>query len=183
MNGISIWFIGDRETKLLYINSSKTKDLHENLARVIGGDGASRIAGESVYRVLDGINRLMLTNLGLSSTLGRNIRYTMFVGSDITTQLSSAAYRTKRKSNLFGLGYSGDGKVSVGCSARGKIWSMQSAGDFSEWLEWCRLIGSKLIDDSIGTDSFVQNLIKQEVITERPEKPPIAVHWPESLIG
>ena len=172
----------DRETKLLYINSSKTKDLHENLARAIGGDGASRIAGESVYRVLDGINRLMLTNLGLSSTLGRNIRYTMFVGSDITTQLSGAAYRTKRKSNLFGLGYSGDGKVSVGCSARGKIWSMQSAGDFSEWLEWCRLMGSKLIDDSIGTDSFVQNLIKQEVITERPEKPPIAVQWPESLL-
>ena len=172
----------DRETSLLYINSSKTKELHEKLAKAIGGDGASRIAGESVYRVLDGINRLMLMNLGLSSTLGRYIRYTMFVGSGVTMQLADASYTTKRKSNLFGLGYSGDGKVSVGCSAKGKIWSLQSAGDFSEWLEWCRLMGSKLIDDSISTDSFIQNLIRQEVITERPDKPPVAVHWPESLL-
>ena len=172
----------DRNTSLLYINSTKRKDLHERLAKVIGGDNTSRIVGEKMYRVLDGINRLMLKNLGLSSTLGRYIRYTMFVGSDITTQLNAASYGIKRKSNLFGLGYSGDGKVTVGCSAKGKIWSMQSAGDFSEWLEWCRLVGSKLINESITTDSFIQNLIKQEMITVRPEKPPIAVHWPESLL-
>ena len=172
----------DRETNLLYINSSKTKDLHEKLAHALAGNTASRIIGESVYRVLDGINRLMLMNLGLSSTLGRYIRFTMFVGSDITQQLEDAAYTTKRKSNLFGLGYSGEGKVNVGCSAKGKIWSMRSAGDFSEWLEWCRLVGSKLTDDSIETDSFVRNLVKQELVTERPAKPPIAVHWPESLL-
>ena len=172
----------DQGTKLLYINSSQTKELHEKLAKAIGGADVSRIYGDDVYRVLDGINRLMLMNLGLSSTLGRHIRYTMFVGSDVTMQLDDATYRTKRKSNLFGLGYSGDGKVSVGCSAKGKIWSMQLAGDFSEWLEWCRLVGSKLIDNSIGTDSFIQNLLRKEVVTERPEKPPVAVHWPESLL-
>ena len=172
----------DQETKLLYINSSKAKELHEKLAKAIGGDDKSRIVNESVYRVLDGINRLVLMNLGLSSPLGRRIRYTMFVGSDITAQLSDVSYRAKRKSNLFGLGYNGEGKVSVGCSAKGKIWSMQSAGDFSEWLEWCRLVGSKLTDDSITTDSFIKNLIKQEVITERPKKPPVAIHWPESLL-
>ena len=172
----------DRDTNLLYINSTKKNDLHEKLAKAICGDSASRIHGEHMYRVLDGINRLMLANLGLSSPLGRYIRYTMFVGSDITKQLNDASYSMKRKSNLFGLGYRGDGKVTIGCSAKGKLWSMQSAGDFSEWLDWCRLMGSKLIDESITTDSFIQNLIKQEMITERPEKPPIAVHWPESLL-
>ena len=172
----------DKGSNLLYINSSKSKDLHEKLAKAICGDTASRIVGESVYRVLDGINRLMLMNLGLSSTLGRNIRYTMFVGSDITAQLDDAVYTTKRKSNLFGLGYSGEGKVSVGCSAKGKIWSMQSAGDFSEWINWCRTLGSKLNDNTITTDRFIRNLIKQKVISERPRKTPIAIHWPESLL-
>ena len=172
----------EQEGNLLYINSSKTKDLHDKLAKAVCGDEASRIVGENVYRVLDGINRLMLMNLGLSSTLGRNIRYTMFVGSDITTQLDDAAFRTKRKSNLFGIGYRGEGKVLVGCSAKGKIWSTQSAGDFSEWLEWCHLVGSKLVDESIATDSFIRNLVKQELITKRPDKPPISVHWPESLL-
>ena len=172
----------DQNTSLLYINSTKKNDLHEKLAKAICGDSVSRIFGEQMYRVLDGINRLMLANLGLSSTLGRYIRYTMFVGSDITKQLNDTSYKMKRKSNLFGLGYSGDGKVTVGCSAKGKIWSMQSAGDFSEWLDWCRLVGSKLIDESIETDSFIKSLIKPEMITECPAKPPIAVHWPELLL-
>lgn len=172
----------EKDTNLLYINSSKTGELHEKLAIAIGGDNASRIVGERVYRVLDGINRLVLMNLGLSSTLGRHIRYSMFVGSDITAQLEDAAYGTKRKSNLFGLGYTGEGKLSIGCSAKGKIWSMQSAADFSEWIEWCRFAGSKMIDDSIETDGFIRNLVKQEIVTERPEKPPIVIHWSESLL-
>ncbi len=172
----------DRNTNLLYINSSKTKDLHEKLATAVCGNDSSRVFGEPVYRVLNGINRLMLMNLGLSSTFGRYIRYTMFAGSDITAQLQDTSYAMKRKSNLFGRGYDGEGKVSVGCSAKGKVWSMKSTGDFSEWLEWCHSVGSKLTDESISTDNFVKNLIKQRVITERPEKPPVAIHWPESFL-
>ena len=172
----------DRDTNLLYINSSKTKDLHEKLAVVVGGSGTTRISGESVYRVLDGINRLMLTNLGLSSTFGRRIRYTMFAGSDITPQLDDATTATKRKSNLFGLGYDSKGKVSIGCSAKGKIWSMQVTGDFNKWIEWCHLAGSKLLDKSISTDNIIRNLVKSKTITSRPEKPPVAIHWPEILL-
>lgn len=172
----------DQDTKLLYINSSKTKELHERLAVVVGGDGTTRISGESVYRVLDDINRLMLTNLGLSSTFGRRIRYTMFAGSDITPQLDDATTATKRKSNLFGLGYNSKGKVSIGCSAKGKIWSMQTTGDFSEWIEWCHLVGSKLLDESISTDNIIRNLVRPKTITSRPKKPPVAIHWPEILL-
>jgi superfamily II DNA or RNA helicase len=173
----------DSETKLLYINSSKSKELHERLAQSVCGEQVSRIMGEHVYRVLDGMSRLMLMNLGLSSTLGRQVRYTMFVGSDITSQISDQQFSTKRKSNIFGVGYEGDGKVNIGCSAKGKFWSMQSATDFSEWLEWCRSIGKKITDNSIKTDSFVRNLVKQTQISERPKnKPVLAVHWPESFL-
>ncbi|MEQ1934857.1 MAG: DEAD/DEAH box helicase family protein, partial [Fimbriimonadaceae bacterium] len=87
----------DRERNLLFINSSKPKDSHEPLAKALCGDTATRVVGETIYRVLDGINRLVLMNLGLSSPIGRHIRYTMFVGSDITAQLEDAAFRMKRK--------------------------------------------------------------------------------------
>ena len=173
----------DSETKLLYINSSKSKELHEKLANSVCGEQVARIMGEPVYRVLDGMNRLMLMNLGLSSTLGRQVRYTMFVGSDITSQISDQQFSTKRKSNIFGIGFKGEGKENIGCSAKGKFWSMQSATDFSEWLEWCRAIGQKITDNSIKTDSFVRNLVKQTQIGERPkDKPVLAVHWPESFL-
>lgn len=173
----------DASTKLLYINSSKTKELHETLAKAVGGNNASRITGEHVYRVLHGINRLLLMNLGLSSLLGRNIRYTMFVGSDITAQIADAQFTSKRKSNLFGIGFTGDGKCTIGCSAKGKFWSMQSAADFNDWLQWCHGIGSKVTDNTIGTDEFIRNLVKQKPISERPpDKPVLAIHWPESFL-
>ena len=171
----------DPETQLLYINSSKTKDLHEPLANAVGGT-AQRIRGERVYRVLHGINRLMLTNLGLSSALGRRLRYTMFIGTDITSQIEEGAFRTKRKSNLFGLGYDGSGKVTIGCSAKGKIWSYRSAGDFSEWMDWSHSVGAKLADGNIATDDFVANLVLPKVVTERPDKTAVSIHWPDSLL-
>lgn len=173
----------ESETKLLYINSTKSKDLHEKLAKAVCGEKANRVLGEPVYRVLNGFHRLMLSNLGLSSLLGRHVRYTMFVGSDITTQISDGQLSGKRKSNLFGVGYQGDGKRTIGCSAKGKFWAMQSAADFSEWLEWSHEIGRKVIDDTIPTDAFIRNLVKQEQISERPaDKPALSVHWPESFL-
>ena len=173
----------DSEAKLLYVNSSKSKELHEKLAKAICGDNATRIVGEPVYRALHGIHRLMLMNLGLSSLLGRHVRYTMFVGTDITTQISDAQFTAKRKSNLFGIGYDGTGKLTVGCSAKGKFWSMRSAADFSEWIEWCHSIGSKIINEDIETDEFIRNLVKQRQINERPsDKPVLAVHWPETFL-
>jgi len=173
----------DSETKLLYVNSSKSKDLHERLAKAVCGESISRFVGEPVYRVLEGFKRLMLSNLGLSSLLGRHVRYTMFVGSDITAQISDGQLAAKRKSNLFGIGFSGDGKRTIGCSAKGKFWSMQSAADFSEWLEWSHEIGKKVTDESIATDSFIRCLVKQEQVSDRPpDKPALAVHWPEGFL-
>lgn len=173
----------DSDTKLLYINSSKSKELHERLAKAVGGEHSTRIVGESVYRALHGINRLMLMNLGLSSLLGRHVRYTMFVGSDITTQISDSQFTAKRKSNLFGIGYNGEGKRTIGCSAKGKFWSMQSAANFSEWLDWCHDVGSKVTDETIRTDDFIRNLVKQTQISERPpDKPMLALHWPETFL-
>lgn len=173
----------DKEEGLLYINSTRSNDLHEKLAKALCGEKVSRIAGERVYRVLDGINRLILMNLGLSSLLGRKIRYTMFAGSDIATQLSDAQNSGKRKSNLFGIGFNGEGRRTIGCSAKGKFWALESAADFSEWADWCREIGRKVTDESIATDAFLRNLVKQEQLTTRPPgKVPLTILWPEGFL-
>lgn len=173
----------DKENNRLYINSTRANDLHEKLAKALCGEAVARIFGESVYRVLDGLKRLMLMNLGLSSLLGRKIRYTMFAGSDIAAHLSDAQNSGKRKSNLFGVGFSGDGRRTIGCSAKGKFWALQSAADFSEWVDWCREIGRKVTDPNIPTDGFLRNLVKQKQLAELPnDKVPLAVQWPEEFL-
>jgi superfamily II DNA or RNA helicase len=173
----------DKDGGFLYINSTRSNDLHERLAKALCGEKVTRIAGERVYRVLDGIKRLILMNLGLSSLLGRKIRYTMFAGSDIATQLSDAQNSGKRKSNLFGIGFNGEGRRTIGCSAKGKFWALESAADFSEWVDWCRDIGRKVADENIATDAFLRNLVKQEQLTARPPgKVPLTILWPEGFL-
>lgn len=167
------------ELNLLFINSSN-KDFHERIAEVVGGS-ADRISGETVFRSLGNIRRLTLTNLGLSHPLGKNIRYTMFMGADIAEGLSEAQRFNRRKSNLFGLGYEDDEKVTVGCSFKGRFWSHRVAYDLSEWVDWCAHVGKKLLDDSIDTNDVFTHVIKARRVEERPALVPVMVAWPEDF--
>ena len=144
--------------KLLFINSS-SKDFHEKIAKVVGGSD-ERITGMTVFRAMGGIKRLVLTNLGLSHAFGKNIRYTMFMGADIAEGLNESAKQNRRMSNVFGLGYEDDERATVGCSFKGRLWSYKIAYDLSEFTDWCRHIGRKLLDASISVDSVLTNLVK-----------------------
>ena len=132
-------------------------------AQAVAGS-KDRIAGETVFRSLGNIRRLTLTNLGLSHPLGKNIRYTMFMGADIAEGLSEAQRFNRRKSNLFGLGYEDDEKVTVGCSFKGRFWSYKIAFDLSEWIDWCAHVGKKLLDGTIDTDAVFAHVIKAKRI-------------------
>lgn len=164
---------------LLFINSS-SKDFHERIAKAVG-DTEDRVSGERVFNVLGGVKRLILTNLGLSHALGKNIRYTMFMGADIADGLSEASKVHRRKSNLFGLGYEGDERVTIGCSAKGRFWSHRIAYDLSEWVEWCDHIGRKLLDEQISFEDVLANVIKAKRLSERPRLIPVMVGWPEDF--
>jgi hypothetical protein len=85
------------------------------VAKSVGGSDA-RVSGKDVFRALGAIKRLVLTNLGLSHALGRNIRYTMFMGADIAEGLTESAKRNRRMLNIIGLGYEDDQRVTVGCA-------------------------------------------------------------------
>src|SRR5579862_105703 len=169
----------NEELKLLFINSSN-KDFHDKLAEAVVGP-TERISGERIFRALGNIRRLTLTNLGLSHAFGKNIRYTMFMGADISEGLSEAERINRRKSNLFGLGYEADEKVTAGCSFKGRVWSHKVAYDLSEWVDWCSHIGKKLLDDTIDTNEVFAHVIKAKSITERPLLVPVMVAWPEGF--
>lgn len=172
----------DETRNLLFINSSKTKDFYEPIAKAIAGQDAELIRGERMFRVLDGFKRLILLTLGLTETQRKPIRYAMFMGSDIVEQITEAARRNRIKNNLFGQGYTLAGKATMGCSAKGRIWSHDATSDFSEWIDWCHEIGRKLLDETILTDAFIRNLVRPRPVTARPDKPPIAIEWPDYFI-
>ncbi|WP_424833055.1 DEAD/DEAH box helicase family protein [Ruegeria sp.] len=173
----------DEDQELLFVNSSKLKDMHEPLAKKIIGDHALRITGEDVYRCLYGVRRLCLNTLGLSETQRRPVVYSQFMGTDITPQIDELpGNRNRSKTNLFGQGYTNDGKITLGCSRKGKFWSYDATNNFGEWIDWCRALGRKLLDESVPTDAFLKNLVKPERQESMPFKTPIAIVWPERIL-
>lgn len=172
----------NRELGLLFINSSNNDGAHEGLAKSVAGEDVELIRGEQIFRSLHGINRLILMNLGLSHSLSRAVRFTMLVGADIGESITDGQLETKTKSNTFGKGYAQGGKVTVGCSKKGRVWSYKVAYDVSEWIEWCADVGRKLIDPSIvPSDIFLHNVLLPKRITQRPALVPITIEWSEDF--
>ncbi len=174
----------DPQTKLLYINSSNNGELHQRLADAVRPDGddveegtAELISGEAVYRALFGIKRLILITLGLSHAAGRAIRFTGHFGSDIAEMLSPAQLASKTKTNLFGRGYEGGERASIGCSRKGRVWSHRQADDISAWVEWCHALGVKLMDETITADEILRGILRPEPVRERPALVPLAIDW------
>ncbi|MNS40488.1 hypothetical protein D3C72_728010 [compost metagenome] len=172
----------DEARGLLFINST-SKDLHANLAAKVAGSDVKRIQGEDVFRVLHGINQLTLTNLGLGHAIGRSTSFTMLMGSDILAALAEAQQQNKTKSNIFGFGYGSSGPTSAGCSAKGKVWSQQTAANIQEWVDWCNHVGTKLLDNSISIDDVLRKVIKYEIPKCRPPAVPLGIAWGPKILG
>jgi superfamily II DNA or RNA helicase len=173
----------DDDRGLLFINSSNLGDLHQDLAKAIAGNDVERITGEPIFRVLDGFRRLVLMNLGLSETQRKPVRYSSFMGSDIAEQLETLpGNRNRTKTNVFGQGYTAEGKSTIGCSVKGKVWSYEVTNNFGDWIDWCHDIGRKLLDDTITTENILRRLVRPKRQTTRPAKPPIAIAWPEGFL-
>jgi superfamily II DNA or RNA helicase len=170
----------DEDAGLLYINSS-AKGPFDRIAKASVGD-AERIQGEDVFRSLSGFKRLIVRNLGLTHHQGRGVRFSMFMGVDVTEGLSTAKAQGRIKNNVFGAGFLDGLPATRGCSAKGKFWSLAPVRDLNDWTSWCHEIGAMVIDPTISTDDVFASAMKPRVITERPDAVPVAIHWPESLI-
>jgi superfamily II DNA or RNA helicase len=166
----------DKENGIIHINETdagKGNRLVESMF-----PDALAIKGDSIYRSLDGINRLMIGTLGLKQQPSGRISFRMFAGTDIKSGISEAVVSGSTKSNLFGYGYQGGGRISIGCSYKGKVW-MRWVERINFWTGWCQNIGKKVLDDTIDTNHILNNSLTLEVIKEFPEGVPYKISMPE----
>jgi superfamily II DNA or RNA helicase len=174
---VAIW---SPEQNLLYINSSTNAGEYKSLAQAIAGETVSIIKGDDVFRSFAGVNRLRLQNVGLTEQLGRNVRYTGRMGSDVGPGVTDVQRRRTRKSVLSGTGYENGETTSVGASRKGRIWSHRRER-VDQLVEWCKAIGAKLLDASIDPDEVLKGTLEAEIVASRPGTMPIGVDWPEAI--
>lgn len=166
------------ETKMLFVNST-VKGISDAISSALF-PSANRVKGENVFRCLYGINRLMLGTVGLKSALDGPIRYKMFAGIDVGNGITESQKETSIKSNLFGVGYQGNGRTSIGCSYKGRIWSRWVESiDF--WMNWCDEVAEKLNNSSIDTSTIFSGALIPELVQHRPDSIPYLIEWPIEL--
>ena len=171
----------DEEHQLLFINSSNTDSYHEVLAEKLCGESAKRITGETVYRTMSGIARLVPTNVGVLDSRSHARRFAMFSGANVSTGFPQAEEVTKTQTNIFALGFEQGDRTSVGASLKGRIWSYRVAYHVRDWVKWCRHIGGKLLDDSIDLNFVLRSFIRPIPLEERPDLVALAIEWPWEL--
>jgi len=160
---------------MFFINSTD-KGIADKLASTLFAQ-SNKVMGEKVFRCLHNIKRLMLGTVGLKSALDGPIRYRMFAGIDIANGITESQKETSYKSNLFGVGYNGNGKVSIGCSYKGRIWS-RWVESIDYWMAWCNEIASQLLNKEIDTHKIFEGALIPEIIAERPSSVPYGIEWP-----
>ena len=170
----------DKDQGLLFIHSSNNNGYYEKLARAIAGE-VELIRGAPVFRCLSGIDRLRLQNVGLIEQLDRLISYIMRAGSNIDAGLTRAQRQQAVKANIFGIGYDEDGnRNTIGCSYKGRIWSRRKT-DLNDLRKWCRTVGKKVLNEAIDPDEFLKGTLVYKTISQRPQKMPICIEWPEVI--
>lgn len=164
--------------KMFFINTTN-KSIVGKLADSVFPNN-KRIKGEVIFRCLYGINRLMLATVGLNSAIDGPIRYKMFAGIDISEGLTESQKENCIKSNLFGVGYDGRNKVSIGCSYKGTIWAhWVETVDF--WMNWCDDIAKKITNPDINVSTILEGALVPHIIDHRPNVTPYKIDWPIDL--
>ncbi|MEM9353663.1 MAG: DEAD/DEAH box helicase family protein, partial [Planctomycetota bacterium] len=166
---------------LLYVYSSDKSSMHQSLAQAIGGDDATLISGDKVFRVLSGVKRLVFQQIGVKKFGRRNLRYAKYTGADVKQAMSVSQTSGSVKSDLTGTGFERGGPVTIGCSYKGRVWSREQ-GTVQGFVSWCGNIGNKLIDDRIDTSSIIDNVMIPDEVTAIPEGTVLSLEWPVELL-
>lgn len=170
----------DSEYRLMFLHSSNTDSYHEKIAEAIGGKDLLIINNDKVFRCFEGLYELRLFNVGLSETMGTQIRYTMHVGPNVKEGLTEILTTNKSKANLFGAGIKDGKPFTIGGSYKGRIWS-RFQYDLQEFKEWCIWVKSKITDDSIDTGKILNNVWMPETLNRLPGLIPTYIDWPEEF--
>ena len=172
----------DLDGGLMYINSSSKENMHEALARAVGGDDVTLIKGDVVYRVLGRVQRRVPTNVGVLDAVNRNRRFSMHVGADVLAGFGPGAAQ-KSRTNIYAHGYLNGSRVSFGASRKGRVWSHRVAPDMYTWVKWARSVGETLVDETINLESVMNGFIIPTAAITRPPLVPLGLEWPYEIVG
>lgn len=171
----------DVNKNLLYINSSDNGSVFKEIANhVVGEDGRVPvlIKGMDVFRTFHNLKRTKLRNVGLKVYLGKDVRYRMHAGRDVERALSDAELQNSEKAFVVGDGFENGDKTSIGASYKGRIWSLNGAGNVLTFKDWCIEQGEKLTDESIdGNQILTQTLIPKTVHNMPNKAVAFAIDW------
>lgn len=173
----------DQAKKLLYLGySDKLLDI-ENLVQIISQGTAKKIDKDDVFKSFNEIKRLSIVHAGVFKPANHLHRYSRLSGADVTIELSKIRAGSKcKKSDFVGIGYRNGKPISIGASAKGKIWSPAKIADLKEWKEWCLQIGALITDPTIDSDQILVDSAEKQEIVEFPENIKIlAADWAEEL--
>lgn len=164
---------------LLFINSSR-KNFAWKLGESLSTD-LQPVRDEDVFRAFGNLRRMTLHSVGLKG-LSRNVRYQMFAGLDVRDAIDPVLQQDKMKSNVMGVGYEDGKRVSIGCSRKGKIWSLQT-DSLAGWRDWCRDLGVKLSNANIEPNDFLKHTLVPELRKGGllPDQHAMMIDWPDQL--
>lgn len=174
---VAVW---DSELELLYIHGSGISGEYKELAKSLCGSDVQLVVAPSVFRCFHGVKRLVLNNVGLDEHLGRQVRYTGRMGSDVEARIGQTVRRGATRSVLAGKGYERGEKTSVGAAKRGRVWSNLRLR-VDSFANWARGIGRKIADNNIDPNLVLDGTLKPEPIGHIPQLPAIAIDWPMEI--
>lgn len=171
----------DEDKNLLYINSSDNGSIFKEIANHVVGENGHEpvlIKGMDVFRTFHNLKRTKLRNVGLRVYLGKDIRYRMHAGRDVERALSDAELQNSEKAFVVGDGFENGDKSSIGASYKGRIWSLNGAGNILTFKNWCLEQGAKLTNNDIdGNQILTQTLIPKTVHRVPNGVVPFAIDW------
>ncbi len=168
----------DKARHLLYINSSENSGVFQEIADLVVGHGAARYTGSTVYRVMGDITRLTPTNVGVLDIHSQFRRFSMHVGSDVSEGFSVSEAQNKTQTNISGNGFRDGERINISASIKGRIWRHAAAHSLKQWCDWCDIIGTKLLDDTISIDDVIGNFLLPREIDARPDAVLLGAEWP-----
>lgn len=171
----------DDNRNLLFINSSDNGSVFKDVANhVVGDEGREPvlIKGMDVFRTFHNLKRTKLRNVGLKVYLGKDVRFRMHAGRDVEHALSDAELQSSEKAFVVGDGFDNGNKASIGASYKGRIWSLNGAGDILTFKNWCLEQGEKLTNETIdGNQILTQTLIPKTVHSVPNASMPFGIDW------
>ena len=171
----------DENKNLLYINSSDNGSVFKEIANHVVGENGHEpelIKGMNVFRTFHNLKRTKLRNVGLKVYLGKDVRYRMHAGRDVERALSSAELHNSEKAFVVGDGFEDGDKTSIGASYKGRIWSLNGAGDILTFKNWCIEQGEKLTNAAIDGNQILTETLIPKTVHELPQdSEPFAIDW------